>query len=173
MKYFPWLLDVEGEGTLCRLCSKHARHPQKVFVGKTTWVDVPCVTMTQKSLKRHDTSLSHLDAKKLEAQLCLSKKYWGVQQAITAVESAERKAMKAAMKCLYWLAKQEIPRTTNFTELLQLVQSLGATYLSGLNIGGNAHYTSECFLPEAMTSLGGVISTKVFDDITASPFFLS
>ena len=39
----------------------------------------------------------------------------------TAVESAERKAMKAAMKCLYWLTKQEIPHTTNFTGLLQLV----------------------------------------------------
>ena len=100
----------------------------------------------------------------------MSKKYGGVQQAFTAVESAERKAMKAAMKCLYWLAKQEIPHTTNFTGLLQLVQSLGATYLSDLNIGGNAHYTSERFLQEAMTSLGGVISTKIFDDIRASPF---
>ena len=49
--------------------------------------------------------------------------------------------------------------------------SLGATYLSDLNIGGNAHYTSERFLQGAMTSLGGVISTKIFDDIRASPFF--
>ena len=114
LKSFPWVLDVEGEGMLCRLCRKHARRPQKAVVGKTTWVDVPCVTMTQKSLTRHDTSLSHLDAKKLEVQLCLSKKYRGVQQASTAVESAERKAMKAAMKCLYWLAKQKIPHTTNF-----------------------------------------------------------
>ena len=97
LKYFPWVLDVEGEGMLCRLCRKHARRPQKAVIGKTTWVDVPCVTMTQKSLTRHDTSLSHLDAKKLEAQLCLSKKYGGVQQTLTAVESAERKAMKAML----------------------------------------------------------------------------
>ena len=54
LKSFPWVLDVEGEGMLCRLCRKHVRRPQKAVVGKTTWVDVPCVTMTQKSLTRHD-----------------------------------------------------------------------------------------------------------------------
>ena len=48
--------------------------------------------------------------------------------------------MKVAMKCLYWLAKQEIPHTTNYVGLLELVQSLGATYLSDVNLGGNAHY---------------------------------
>ena len=83
---------------LCGLCRKHTRCPPKAVVGKTIWVDVPCVTMTQQSLRRHDTSSSHLDAKKLEAQLCLSRRDGGLQQAFTAVESAERKAMKAAMK---------------------------------------------------------------------------
>ena len=74
VKSFPWVLEVEGEGMLCRLCRKHARRPQKAVVGKTTWVDIPCVTMTLHSLRRHDTSLSHVEAKKLELQLCLSKK---------------------------------------------------------------------------------------------------
>ena len=86
---------------------------QKAVVGKTIWVDVPCVTMTQQSLRRHDTSSNHLDAKKLEAQLCLSRRDGGLQQAFTAVESAERKTMKAAMKCLYWLAKQGIRTSYN------------------------------------------------------------
>ena len=163
-------MEVQGEGMLFRLCRKHNRRPQKAVVGKTTWVDVPCV-MTQRSLRRHNTSLSHLEAKKLEAQLCSSRKDGGLQQAFTIVESAERNAMKAAMRCLYWLAKQEIPHTTTFVELLELVQSLGATYLSDLNLGANAHYTSERFMQEAMTSLGEVIRQKVFNDIRASPFF--
>ena len=157
---------------LCGLCRKHTRRPPKAVVGKTIWVDVPCVTMTQQSLRRHDTSSSHLDAKKLEAQLCLSRRDGGLQQAFTAVESAERKAMKAAMKWLYWLAKQEIPHTTNYVGLLELVQSLGATYLSDLNLGGNAHCTSEHFSQEAMTSLGEVISKSIFDDLRASPFLI-
>ena len=79
--------------------------------------------------------------------------------------------MKAAMKCLYWLAKQEITHTTNYVGLLELVQSLGATYLRYLNIGGNAHHTSERFLQEAMTLLGEVISKSIFDDFRTSPFF--
>ena len=73
--------------------------------------------MTLHSLRRHDTSLSHVEAKKLELQLCLSKKDGGIQQAFTAVESAERKAMKATMKCLYWLAKHEIPHLTAYRAL--------------------------------------------------------
>ena len=85
-------------------------------------------------LRRHDTSLSHLEAKRLEAQICFSRNTGGIMQAFTTVESAERKAM---MKCPYWLAKQEIPHTTNF---VGLVQSLGATYLNDLNLGGYAHY---------------------------------
>ena len=88
-----------------------------------------------------------------------------------AVESAERKAMKGAMMCMYWLAKQEIPHTTNFAGLIQLAKSLGATYLSDLNLGGNAHYLSERFMQEAIMSLGEVISNKIFDDIRHSPFF--
>ena len=83
-------------------------------------------------LKKHDTSFSHLEAKQLETQLCLSRKDGGIEQAFCVVESAERKAMKAAMMCMYWLAKQEIPHTTNFVGLIQLAQSLGATYLTDL-----------------------------------------
>ena len=164
---FPWVV-VDGEGMLCR---KHNGRPQKAVVGKTTWVDVPCVTMTQNSLKRHGMSLSHSEAKKLEAQLCISARDGGLQQSFTVVESAERKAMKAAMKCLYWLAKQEIPHTTNFVGLLELAKSLGATYLNDLNVGGNAHYTSERFMQEALTSLGEVISKKIFNELRASPYF--
>ena len=48
---FLWVLEVEGESVLCGLCRKHTRHPPKAVVGKTTWVDVPCVTMTQQSLR--------------------------------------------------------------------------------------------------------------------------
>ena len=171
VRTFPWVEEVKGEGMLCRLCRKHNRRPKKAVVGKTTWVDIPCVTITQQSLKKHDTSFSHLEAKQLETQLCLSRKDGGIEQAFCVVESAERKAMKAAMMCMYWLAKQEIPHTTNFVGRIQLAQSLGATYLTDLNLGGNAHYTSERFMQEAITSLGEVISISIFDKVRSSPFF--
>ena len=165
---FTWVLEVEGEGMLCGLCRKHSHHPPKVVLGKTTWVDVPCVTVTQQRLRRHVISSSRLDAKNLEAQLCLTRR--SLQQAFTAVESAERKVMKAAMKCLYWFEKQEIPHITNNVGLLELVQSLGTTNLSDLSLGGNAHYTSGHVLQEVMTLLEEVISKSIFDDLRASPF---
>ena len=101
VRTFPWVEEVKGEGMLCRLCRKHNRRPKKAVVGKITWVDIPCVTITQQSLKKHDTSFSHLEAKQLETQLCLSRKDGGIEQAFCVVESAERKAMKAAMMCMY------------------------------------------------------------------------
>ena len=73
--------------------------------------------------------------------------------------------MKAAKKCLYWLAKQEIPHGTNFVGLLELVKSLRATYLNDLNLGANAQYTSERFSRRQMTSLGEVVSKKIFDEL--------
>ena len=148
----------KGRRGFLHLCRKHSRQPQKAVVGKTTWVDIPCITIMQNSLRRHDTLLSHQEAKKLEAQLCLSAKDGGLRQAFTAVESAERRAMKSAKKCLYWLAKQEIPHTTNFAGLIELTQSLGVTYLNDLNLGGNTHYMSERFMQEAIVLLGKVVS---------------
>ena len=172
LKSFPWVVQAEDtEGMLCGLCRKHSRRPKKVAVGKAIWVDLPCVTVTQQSLKRHEASQSHADARKLEAQLCLSRKDGGIEQAFATVESAERKAMIAAMKCLYWLCKQEIPHTTNYMPLLELAKSIGATYLNDLNLGGNAHYTSERFMQEAVISLGDVVNRRIFDDLRSSPFF--
>ena len=169
---YPWVqVSADGEGMFCKLCRKHSRRPKKVPVGKAFWVDVPCITLQQSSLRRHEASQSHNEAKALEAQLCIARDVGGIEQALSAVESAERKAMISAMKCLYFLCKNEIPHTTNFVSLLGLAKSIGATYLCDLNLGGNAHYTSERFIQEAVSSLGVVIRKKIFDDLRSSPFF--
>ena len=31
--FFPWVVEVQSEGVLCRLCRKHNRCPQKAVVG--------------------------------------------------------------------------------------------------------------------------------------------
>ena len=151
-KKFPWVVnEPEKKGMLCKLCIKHSRRPKKAVVGKTIWVDIPCTTLIRESLRRHECSQSHTDACVLETQLCLSRKDGGIQQSFAAIESAERKVMIAAMKCLYCLCKQEIAHTTNYVPLLELVKSIGATYLHDLNLGSNAHYTSERFLQEVVS----------------------
>ena len=72
----------------------------------------------------------------------MSREDGGIQEAFAAVESGEKKAMVGAIKCLYWLCKQDIPHTTKYVPLLDLAKSLGAAYLNDLHLGGNAHYTS-------------------------------
>lgn len=67
--------------------------------------------------------------------------------------------------------KNEIPHTTNFVPLLELAKSIGATYIGSLDLDGNAHYTSERFIQEAVISLGGVIKKEILSEVRLSPFF--
>lgn len=77
------------------------------------------------------------------------------------MQSAEKKAMIGAMKCMYWLCKQEVAHTTKFSDLLDLAKSIGATYLNDLQKGGNAHYTSECFMQELISCFGEMIRNGI------------
>ena len=80
-------------------------------------------------------------------------RYQRILQAFSNVGSAERKVMISVLKCLYFLCKNEIQHTTNFVPIL--VKSIRATYVDSLNLGRNAHYTSERFLQEAVSALAG------------------
>lgn len=61
------------------------------------------------TLKRHETSDSHVAAKMLESNLGMSREDGGIQEALATVESAEKKAMVGAMRCLYWICKKSHP----------------------------------------------------------------
>ena len=77
----------------------------------------------------------------------------GIREAVEQQVVAQREAVVGAMKCLYWLCKQENPHTTNYEPLMSLATSLGCTYLSALNVGRNAHYTSERIVQELIDIL--------------------
>ena len=127
---FPWLEVSERDGGMfCHLCRKHSRRPKKTAVGKATWVDSPCITITRQSLVRHSQSECHVTATKMEAALVSSKKDGGIKKAFDRVVSAERRAFIGGLKCMYFLNKREIVHTTNFLPLIELCKSLGATYL--------------------------------------------
>ena len=76
--------------------------------------------------------------------------------------------MIGVLTCLYWLCKHEIAHTTNFSSLLRLGKSLGALYLNDLEVGRNAHYTSERFIQEAAAILDSVVSGWIFEQLKAS-----
>ena len=139
--------------------------------GRATWVDVPCLNLTRQALRAHASSASHQSAVELEVNLASSKATGGIRQAFSHVVSAERKAMIRAMRCMYWLCKEEVAHTTKFSSLQDLAISLGATYLKDLDLGRNAHYTSKRFMEEAVSALAETVRNKIFEDLRRSPFF--
>ncbi len=92
----------------------------------------------------------HKEALEQECACQLVKARGAIREAVQSQVSLQRSAVVGAMKCLYWLCKQEIhvAHTTNYEPLLSLATSLGCSYISALNAGGNAHYTSERIVQE-------------------------
>ena len=164
------LVAEEGRGMLCFFFRKHSRISAKARVGWAVWVDIPCQTLTRLSLVKHAKSESHCFAVQMEADRCSSKKDGGIAMALQRVISAHRKAFIGALKCMYFLNHLEIPHTTNFVPLLELSKSLGASYLSDLYVGDNAHYTSERCMQELLQCLGDIVAEPISSHVHQSPF---
>ena len=102
---FPWLeVSEEGTGLFCMWCRKHSRRPKKVGVGKATWIDLLCTTITRQSLVRHCKSECHITATKMEVDLASAKKRGSIEKAFDQVVSAEKEAIYRSTQ-VYVLAK--------------------------------------------------------------------
>lgn len=99
----------------------------------------------------------HKDAEQHEAQRLASQRDGGIIQAFSVRVSLNRKALIGALKMMYWLAKEEIAHTTKFFSLMDLSIQLGSDDLCELNLGGNAHYTSEQTVRDLLQTLSSVI----------------
>ena len=167
---FKWM-DISGDdGMVCTLCRKFSRRPQKSVPGKAVWVDMPCKTVRRSALVLHQDSKSHHEAVEIEISLQASKKDGGVERALDTVISAQRKAFVGALKCMYFLNKQEIAHTTNFIPLLNLAKSLGVQNLTDLFVGRSAAYRSERFIQEIVSALGEVIKQNIVTAMQQSDF---
>ena len=66
----PWvLLGPEGDSLFCSLCRMHYRRPKKAAVGRASWVDIPCLTVTRQSRTKHYASDAETDSVKLKMHL--------------------------------------------------------------------------------------------------------
>ena len=85
----------------------------------------------------------------------------------------QRNAVIGVMKCLYWpwLCRQEIHHTMNYEPLMFLATNLGSTYLSALNVGRNAHYTSERIVQELVWLLAQQIEDSQLEAVASSLFY--
>ena len=142
-----WLQYVEGRGMFCVLCRKY----KKTSFGHDIWSTTPCSRLRLQSITTHENSSAHKDSVKLELNCQQS-------QDITMVSPPiPRKGIYRAFSCLYFLAKQRIPHTTNYEPLLNLLETLGLTTKSDLNVAKNATYTSDKAIQEMMYILSEVI----------------
>ena len=130
---FPWLVisenDCGEQGMLCSICCKTNCRPVRAPLGKAAWIEVPCKTITRQSLKEHLESSCHKESMRMESTRALVEKQGGISACFDTIVSIQKKAFIGHLKCMYFLAKQEIAHTTNFTPLVNLAKNLGATYL--------------------------------------------
>ena len=83
--------------------------------------------------------------------------------------SLKRQAVIGALKCLYWLAKEETFHHTKFQSLLQLGKPLGCAYLSELEVAKNANYTSHRMIDELLGVLSDCVELDILHRVRASP----
>ena len=81
-------------------------------------------------MTKHETSQCHKDAVLAESKAAAAQISGGIQTALDQQVSMKLKAVIGALKCLYWLAKEETDHHTKFGSLLHLAKSLGCSYLS-------------------------------------------
>ena len=70
-----------------------------------------CTTLRRDVLARHEASTMHKVALEQERACQIVKARGGIREAMQGQVVLQRKAVVGAMKCLYWLCKQEIPHT--------------------------------------------------------------
>ena len=177
LEEFSWHTPVYSEegnadsllvGLLCSLCTRHGTKQRN---NSGTWTSKPCTYLRKDMLKRHKESKMHKSAEAAETQRVAARRDGGIVQAFSAQVMMNRKALIGALKSLYWLVKEEIAHTTKFSSLMDLAIHLGSDYLRELNLGKNAHYTSEQTIRELLYCLSSVIGERIVDDISSSECF--
>ena len=121
---FTWLetsFDESGEpGMWCRLCRDTDCRPKRAPLGKAVWIEVPCKTITRQRLNEHLESSCHKEAMCVESSRRLAERRGGIVEAFDEVVTEQKRAFIGQLKCMHFLAKQEIAHTTNFRPLVSL-----------------------------------------------------
>ena len=170
---FPWLEPLYSEGVvtgmLCSLCKRYSTKNKR---NKTTvWSETPCMSLHKDSVRRHSKSEQHKGAIELEKYRQTAEKDGGIPQALHTEVSLQKKAIKGAMQCLYWLVHSEIPHTTKYSSLIDAVKLMGCDYFKHLHQGENAKYKSKRIIQEFLEVLAKQIEEKQLQELSCSTFF--
>ena len=155
--------DNEGPGMFCSLCRKHNQTTKRMV-----WIELPCRLIRKDKLLQHQRSKHHMDSILAESHAAASRVTGGIQSALQEQVSMQRMGVISALKCLYWLAKEEVAHHTKFSSLLELAKSIGCPYLSELDVSKGAKYTSHMMIDDFLMVLSDCIETTVLSDVHKS-----
>ena len=133
----------------CKLCTKYGKLPQN---GTGKWVRVGVSSLWHDKVSNHELSAMHSDSeycKWEEAQASLT---GGIRGTLEVTVTHKCKSIIGALKCLYYLAKNDLPHTTNFSSLFDLCVNMGCDYMKELHQGGSVSYRSERVISEFLFS---------------------
>ena len=157
------MLFKPDEGMYCTLCQKHNKSTKRMV-----FITTPCVLYRKDKLHEHKKSRGHADAVIAESHAVAAKSSGGIRTAIDRQISLKNQAIIGAMKCLYWLAKEETAHHTKFKSLLDLGKSLGCSYLSELEVAKNARYSSHRIIDEFLDVLSACVESDILRRCTDS-----
>ena len=130
------------------------------MVGRFGVNRVACVSLRLESVKAHEICVEHRDS----VSLHLQRETRHIGELLTNPKEISQENMVKAFQCLYFLARNNIPHTTNFEKLLDLLTQLGLDIKSKICKGANAKYTSETSIKEFCLCLGEVIEQKILSE---------
>lgn len=140
----------------------------------TVWNTVPCTSLRKDKVVKHSQSQMHkIAALKEERRLSVSAEFCGgvIEASFQRQIELNREAIRGALQALYWLAKEEVAHTTKYESLLKLAKTWGHDFLSVLQVGKNAMYTSDTIIQEFLQVLADVIFKEQLRKLGASQFF--
>lgn len=155
--------EVDGEVLFCKLCQKWNTHGAN---GSAIWNEEPCRYLREDKVKEHLTKHQHQEALRLE----LAKQ----KEIDTAMKTSEEKGVNGAIelqKVLHWLVKHNLPHTTLFESLVELVLAVDQDLLASVHKGGNAKYTSPQVVGELLTTMSDVVQEETIKELQNSPTF--
>lgn len=114
-------------GMFCRLCMTFNIQSRNNL---GVWTRVPCTRLNKQSIDSHRQTEGHKKAVGLERD---AKENVNLMNLVEKEISVQRLAIEGALRCIYWLAKNELPHTTKFRSLVDFVKSMGCEYMTHLN----------------------------------------
>ena len=163
---FAWVLvdeDIDGQGMYCSLCRKHNQTTKRMV-----WIEIPCRLFRKDKLLQHQRSKCHMDSILAESHAAASRVTGGIRSALQEQVSMQCQAIISALKCIYWLVKEEVAHHTKFGSFLELPKSIGCPYLSELDVSKRAKYTSHMMIDDFLTVLYDCVETAVLREVNES-----